>query len=433
MTTTTKHLGTLILMLLATIPLMASATVTGTPIEGIAAIVNEDIITRLELGDEMKDLKREFSQQGKSLPPDDVLRKQVLDRMILMRLQLQSAERGNIRVNDETLNSAVESIARQNRMDLLQFRAALESRGYDYSAYRERIRDEMIIGELQKREVNSRVNVTDQEVDDFLTNQNVQGSPNEEYRLEHILVTVPEAANAQQIQAAKKRAQAILDQIHSGADFAQVAIAKSEGQQALKGGDLGWRKLVEIPTLFADQVPTMKVGDTSGLIRSPSGFHIIHLAEKRHGKKKHIVEQTKARHILIKPTDTLSSDDARTRLEQLRQRIESGENFAAIAAANSDDRVSAANGGDLGWINPGDMVREFENEMNKLKSGEISKPFRSRFGWHIVQVEARRKHDNTKNFERNQARDILRNRKLEPAVENWLRRLRDESFVEVRL
>ena len=433
MTTTTKHLGTLILMLLATIPLMASATVTGTPIEGIAAIVNEDIITRLELGDEMKDLKREFSQQGKSLPPDDVLRKQVLDRMILMRLQLQSAERGNIRVNDETLNSAVESIARQNRMDLLQFRAALESRGYDYSAYRERIRDEMIIGELQKREVNSRVNVTDQEVDDFLTNQNVQGSPNEEYRLEHILVTVPEAANAQQIQAAKKRAQAILDQIHSGADFAQVAIAKSEGQQALKGGDLGWRKLVEIPTLFADQVPTMKVGDTSGLIRSPSGFHIIHLAEKRHGKKKHIVEQTKARHILIKATDTLSSDDARTRLEQLRQRIESGENFAAIAAANSDDRVSAANGGDLGWINPGDMVREFENEMNKLKSGEISKPFRSRFGWHIVQVEARRKHDNTKNFERNQARDILRNRKLEPAVENWLRRLRDESFVEVRL
>jgi len=430
-----KHLSRplLALFLLTMVPGLAGATITGAPIEGIVAIVNDDIITRLELSDEMKTLKRDSLQQGMNLPPDDVLRKQVLDRMILMRLQLQTAERGNIRVNDDALNSAIESIARQNKMDLLQFRQALEARGYDFAAYRERIRDEMIIGQLQKRQVDSRVIVTEQEVDDFLANQNVQGSPNEEYRLEHILVTVPEAANAQQIQTAKQRAQGILNEIKGGADFAQVAIAQSDGQQALQGGDLGWRKLVQIPTLFANLVPAMAVGDTSDLIRSPSGFHIIHLAEKRRGQKQHIVQQTKARHILIKPNGIVTAEEVRTRLEQLKQRIESGEDFAALAAANSEDRVSAADGGELGWINPGDMVREFEEQMNKLKPGEISKPFRSRFGWHIVQVEERRKHDNTKTFERNQARDILRSRKIEPAVENWLRRLRDESFVEVRL
>lgn len=419
-------------ILLFLLPTLASATIAGKSVEGIAAIVNDDIITQLELSKEIENLKRQFSQQGRPLPSDAVLRKQVLDRMVLMRLQLQMAARGNIRVNDDTLNSAIESIARQNKMDLMQFRAALESRGYDYAAYRENIRDEMIIGELQKREVNSRVHVTEQEVDDFLANQKVQGASNQEYHLEHILVTIPETANSQQIQAARKRAQAILDDLHKGTNFSQEAIAKSEGQQALKGGDLGWRKLVEIPTLFADIVPKMKVGDISGLIRSPSGFHIIHLVDKRTVHKKHIVEQTKARHILIKPTDTLSSDDARSRLQQLRQRIESGEDFAAIAAGNSDDRVSAANGGELGWINPGDMVPEFEQQMNKLKPGEISPVFRSRYGWHIVQVEARRKHDNTSNYERDQARAILRNRKLEPAVENWLRRLRDESFVEIK-
>jgi peptidyl-prolyl cis-trans isomerase SurA len=431
-----KSLNHSLLLLLALlpslIPAVAGATVSE-PIEGIVAIVNDDIITRLELADEINTIKRNSRQQNMSLPGDDVLRKQVLDRMILMRLQMQTAKRGNIRVSDDALNGAIESIARQNNMDLLQFRQALEQRGYDYASYRERIRKEMTISQLQKRQVDSRVIVTEQEVDDFLANQKVQGSANDEYRLEHILVTVPEAANAEQIQAAKQRAQGILEEIKGGEDFAQVAIAQSDGQQALQGGDLGWRKLVEIPTLFADVVPTMAVGDTSDLIRSPSGFHIIHLADKRHSQNQHIVEQTKARHILIKPNNIVTTSEVRTRLEQLRQRVENGENFAALAAANSEDRVSAANGGELGWISPGDMVPEFEAQMNKLKPGEISQPFRSRFGWHIVQVEARRKHDNTKSFQRNQAREILHKRKLEPAVENWLRRLRDEAFVEVRL
>ncbi|MGD8567246.1 MAG: peptidylprolyl isomerase [Gammaproteobacteria bacterium] len=399
----------------------------------IVAIVNDDVITQQELTFEMNAVKQQLRQNRTPVPSDDVLQKQVLDRLVLMRIQLQRADKRLIKVDDESLNLAIENIARQNGLGLPEFRQALESSGLSYSEYRERVRDEITISRLQQRQVQRKINVTDQEIDDFLANRDLQDRSNEEYELQHILFEVPEAANAERIQQAKQKAKEVLQKLKEGADFTQMAIANSDGQQALSGGDIGWRKLAEIPSLFADLVVNMKVGDLSGIIRSPSGFHIIKLTDKRSGEKQHIVQQTKVRHILIKPNDLLSDEEARKRLVQLKQRIESGESFTKIATAHSDDKGSAADGGNLGWVNPGTMVKEFEDAMNDLKPGEISDPVKTRFGWHLIEVEDRRKHDNTEQFLRERARDYLRQQKLGPALQTWLRQIKDESFVDVRL
>lgn len=399
----------------------------------IVAIVNDDVITQLELEFELNAVKQQLRQQQTPFPSDDVLKKQVLDRLVLMRIQLQMAEKRLLRVDDESLNNAIENIARQNSLDLVQFRRALESSGLSYSDYRDRVRKEMVISRLQQQQVQRKINVTDQEISDFLANRDLQDDSHEEYHILHMLFAVPEAANAERIQQAKQKAQEILDKLKQGGDFAQLAIANSDGQQALSGGDIGWRKLPEIPSLFTDIVKKMPVGGVSDIVRSPSGYHLIKLAEKRSKDAPHIVNQTKAHHILIKPTALLSSDEARKRLVQLKQRIEGGESFEQIATAHSDDKGSAADGGDLGWINPGSMVDEFEDAMNNLQPGQLSDPVKTRFGWHLIRVDDRRRHDNTDEYLRNQAREFIMQQKLGPALQSWLRQIRDESFVELRL
>jgi len=402
-------------------------------LERVVAIVNDDVITQLELDAELDVIKQQLRGQRTAMPPDAVLRKQVLDRVVLMRIQLQRANSRLIRIDDETLNRAVESIANQNRMSLNELRQALQSDGVDYSEYRERIRDEITVTRLQQREVHRLVEVTEQEVDDLLANRELQDKSNEEYHLQHILLVVPEAASSDKIQAVKQKAQAVLQKINEGSDFAEMAVTHSDGQQALSGGDLGWRKFAEIPTLFATALEGMKSGDTSDLIRSPSGFHIIKLSEVREKNSTLLVDQTQSRHILISPSDILTIEEAEARISKLKQRIDTGEDFAKLASTNSDDKTSAANGGDLGWVNPGMMVKEFEDAMNNLSIGAVSEPVRTQFGWHLIQVLERRKHDNTDEFQKNQAREIIRQRKIEPALQNWLRRIRDESFVELRL
>ena len=379
--------------MLWTSPMLLAAVEKSDAVDRIVAIVNDDVITSTELDAELNLIKQQLRQQQTQLPPDSVLKKQVLDRLVITRIQLQYAEKRLLKVDDESLNKAIENIANQNGLDLVGFRRALEANGLDYSEYRDRVRNEMIIARLQQREVQRRINVTDEEVEDFLANKDLQDNSNEEYRLQHILLVVPEAAAAERIQAAKQKAQQLLEQLRSGADFTQLAIAESDGQQALNGGDLGWRKLAEIPTLFSDLVRTMQVGEISDVIRSPSGFHIIKLAEKRSGNAQHIVSQTLARHILIQTNELVSSAEALDRIQKLKQRIDNGEDFAQIAAANSDDKASAAEGGSLGWVNPGVMVKEFEDAMNRLQPGEISDPVRTQFGWHIIEVEDRRQHD----------------------------------------
>jgi len=402
-------------------------------INSIVAIVNDDIITQQELESELNTIKTQISQQQSRIPPDDILKKQVLDRLILTNLQLHMAQQFLISVDDESLNQAIEGIAEKNGMDLGQFRRALEANGLDFGDYREHMRNEIVISRLQQRMVMRKINVTDQEINDFLANQELRDRSGEEYKLQHILFVVPEAASASKIQEVKAKAERVLAKLKSGGDFTQLAMANSDGQQALEGGDLGWRKLQEIPSIFADLITKMKIGDISEIIRSPSGFHIIKLAEKRENAPQHVVEQTLVRHILIRTDNLVSSDEALAKIKNLKIRIDAGEDFAKIATTHSEDKGSAGDGGSLGWVSPGTMVKEFEETMDNLKPGEVSNPVKTRYGWHLVKVEDRRKYNNTEEYLKNRARDSIQRQKLGPALDNWLRQIRDEAFVEVRL
>ena len=408
------------------------ATARSTIVDRVVAIVNEDVITQTELDHEIKTIMQQLRDRNTRMPPRDVLRRQVLDREILKQIQLQLARSTGILIDDTALNNTLESIAAQNKLTLRKLRSQLESEGFNFARYRESIREQMIIAQLMRREVLSRVTITDNEIDNFIATQVIQGTTNDEYRISHILISVPEASGPETIESAKARADTLLKEVRGGSDFAQTAISNSDGPNNLEGGDLGWRKAGQLPTLFAAEVVRMRKGDIAGLIRSPSGFHIIKLIDKRHGEK-HIVNQTKARHILIKPNEINTEMDVITRLRQLKDRIESGENFSELARSHSDDRGSAIRGGDLGWINPGDMVPQFEQVINGLTKNKVSEPFQTRFGWHIAQVTGKRKQDNSEEFSRNQAREFLRQRKADEMQEAWWRQLREEAYVELRL
>lgn len=427
-------------ILLCCLPLLSTAqaqTHTANPvikeIDHIVAVANDDVITYTELGKRTHLVKQQLQQRRAKLPPDDILRKQILDQLIMERLQLQLAQQVGIRVDDETINKVINNIARENKFSLEQFRDVLAREGYDFADFRQNIKKDITISQLRKRRVENRVTVTEQEVDNYLINMASRRGSNDEFRLGHILIAIPEAASPDQIAAAKDRAEKVLAQLRLGADFAETAIAVSNDQKALEGGDLGWRKAGQLPTLFSDSVISMQVGQLSDLIRSPSGFHIIKLLDRRTKTQRHTVQQTLARHILIRPNEVTSNAEAKQRITRLHERIQGGADFAQLARASSDDTASAVEGGSLGWVNPGVMVPEFEEQMNKLQPGQFSQPFESQFGWHIVQVMARRQHDNTQQYERAQARQQIGKRKSEVAVENWLRELRSEAYVEYRL
>jgi peptidyl-prolyl cis-trans isomerase SurA len=402
-------------------------------IEVIVAVVNEDVITKTELDRRMRLIKQQLQKKGTPLPPDNILRKQLIDQMVMEKLQMQQAEKLGIRIDDETINKVVSNIASENKMTLEQFSAVLAREGYEFSDFRNNIKQEMILSQLHKQRVASRVKVTEREIDNYLATMATRKSKNTEYHLAQILIALPEAASPEQIQAAREKAEAILARLRNGADFAQTAIEVSNGQHALEGGDLGWLKAGQLPTIYSNLITEMKPGEISNVVRSSSGFHIVKLLKTRGDANKHVVHQTQARHILIKPTEILSSNDARAKISALRQRIIDGANFAIIAETNSDDPGSAAEGGNLGWVNPGTMVPVFEAQMDKLAPGEISQPFKTRFGWHIVQVMSRRDYDDTGELKRKQARQEIGQRKTNDALENWLRELRSEAYVEYRL
>ena len=402
-------------------------------INRIIALVNDKVITQTQLEKEILVIKTQLRAQRTPMPADELLAKQVLDKLILQSIQLQLADQRHIRVSDEALNSEINRIAGANGMDISALRQALERDGISFPEYRERLRKEIIIFQLQQRLVMAKVTITEQEIENFISNQSLQGGDNGEFRLGHILIIIPEAATANEIQMAKSETLDVLDELNNGKEFAVVAIARSGGQQALQGGDLGWRKLTELPTLFADVVANMKVGDTSEPIRSPSGFHIIKLLETRSDEKQHFVNQSKGRHILIKPSNVMTPEQAKETIVDLKMQINAGADFAEIAKEFSDDKGSAVDGGDLGWVNPGVMVPEFENAMNALEPGEMSEPIRTQFGWHLIELLDRRQLNNTEEFKRNQVQKTLKQQKVQPALENWLRRLRDEAFVEMRV
>lgn len=420
----------LFILLLPTSQLIAKPAVT--PLDKIIVIVDENIITQIELDDRIKLISQRIKQQGSRLPPADTLRKQVLERLIVEKLQLDMANKTGIRINEEMVNNVVANIARENRLTMEQFREVLQRDGFKFSDFRENIRREVTISRLRKMRVENKVNISEQEIDNYINQTLKDQSAGDEYHLGHILIATPEAATPTQIEEAKVKAEQVFAELEKGDDFSQKAIAVSNDELALKGGDLGWRKTAQLPTLFTSVAAKMNKNEIKGPLRSASGFHIIKLLEKRSDTKKNMINQTMARHILISPTQVLSKNDARRRLEEISQRIKSGADFASLARASSDDKAAAAEGGSLGWVSPGSMVPAFEEEMDKLKPGEISEPFLTQFGWHIVQVMSRRKHDNTEEFQRAQAIKLIRKRKTEEAVQDWLRRLRAEAYVDYR-
>ncbi len=401
-------------------------------LDRIVAIINDDVIMRSELAVKIQSVSAQMQEQNIPLPPQSILERQVLDRLILTKLQIQMAQNTGIRVDDETLNRTISNIAAGNEMSLNEFREILESDGYGYETFRKDIRDEILISRLQQRQVDNRIIVTDREIDNFLSNQEHQGETDIEFHIAHILVAIPEGGSNRQIAKARETADQVLSELQAGAEFSSMAATYSDGQQALDGGDLGWRKAGQVPTLFADFISDMEIGGLSDIIKSPSGYHIVKLLDKRSSEQV-VVTQTNARHILIRPDELTTADDALRRLQQLRMRIDGGDDFAELAKAHSADTMSAAEGGDLGWVNPGDLVPEFESAMNSLEPGVTSLPFRTQFGFHIVQVLDRREHDSTEDIKRARAREVIRRRKLDEARTDWLRQMRDEAYVEYRL
>lgn len=402
------------------------------PVDGIVAVVNDDVIVQSELENRLRTIRARLREARTPAPATDVLERQILERLILDRLQLQLAERLGVRVDDENLNQALRAMAKRNGLSLAQFRDVLDEDGFDFTIFREEIRQQMLIAQVQQRQVEARIRVSDREIDNHLATQANQGGAETAYQLSHILIALPEAASADQTAAARQRANEVLNAIQQGASFASAAVASSDGQQALQGGDLGWRREPEIPTLFAGVVPQMAIGDIRGPIQSPSGFHLIQLRDKR-GETRHIVQQSRARHILIQTKDGTNDAEAKERLAQLRERIEGGDSFTDLARAHSEDPASAAKGGELGWVNSADMVPEFREVMDALEPGQMSQPFRTQFGWHIVQVQERRAHDDTEELRRLNAKEEIRKRKSEEELQSWLRQLRDEAYVELRL
>ncbi len=407
-----------------------------TPLNRIVAVVNGQVLTQNELKNELLAVRQQLRQQGITPPSDEVLNKQVLERLITTQVQLQNAEQIGIVVDDETLNSTISNIAAQNNLTLAEFREVLQRDGFKFTVFREDIRKEITNRRLRQRQVESRITVTTQEIDDYIATQKAQGNVSSDYHLGHILVSLPEGATPEQIKAARTKAMDILEELQNGADFKQTAIALSDGRQALQGGDIGWRKTGELPTLFADVVVQMKVGDISEPIRSASGFHLITLFDFRDAER-HIVEQVHARHILIKTkpedVDADRTFDPEAKLNELRVRIEAGEDFAQLAKEFSDDAGSAQKGGDLDWVGPGVMVKPFEAVIFSLKNGELSAPFESQFGWHLAQVLDRREFDDTEAHNNAKVRDLIYQRKSEEEYLSWLRKLRDEAYVEYRL
>ena len=404
-----------------------------TEVNRIVAVVEDGVILESELNRQMANIKAKLRASGTQLPPESVIRQQVLERMIINKLQLLQAERAGMHVDESTLRRSMAQLARQNNMSPEQFRNAIKAEGMDYSEFLNEMRDEIIMNQLRNSLITSQIQVSDREVEHFIVTQGKQGvDKNIRYRVGHILIATPEAASPSQIQTSRKRAESVLAKLEDGADFGEVAVSSSDGTQGLSGGDLGWRRLAEIPSMFVEFVPSMKKGDLAGPIQSASGFHIIKLVDLE-GAGKHVVVQTKVQHILLKTGDLFSDEDAKKKLSALKRRIEDGDDFATIARAHSDDKASALKGGELGWVSPGVLVPSFEEAMASLSPGEMSNPVQTQFGWHLIKVLDRAERDNTDEYRKEQAREEIRKQKIEEETELWLRRLRNEAFVEIRL
>jgi peptidyl-prolyl cis-trans isomerase SurA len=401
-------------------------------IDRIVAVVNDDVITRLDLDERLRFAYLQLKQQGTPPPPQEALEKQILDRLIGDRVQLQLAKETGLRVDDGELDKAIQRIGQDNKLTVPQLRDTLEKDGVPFARFREDIRNEIVLARLREREVDNRISVAESEIDGFLSAQQVQAGRSDEYNISHILVTVPENASPEQIQARRNRAEQAVDQIQKGADFRQVAATVSEAPDALQGGAMGWRDATRLPSLFVDALKNMPVGGLSPILRSSNGFHVLKLIDRRGSTSPVIVRQTHARHILIKTSELVPEAEARRRLLVLKERLDNKADFAELARLQSED-TSSNKGGDLGWLSPGDTVPEFERAMDALAPGQISGPVQTPFGWHLIQVLERRNADMSQEHQRMEARKALRARKSDESYQEWLRQLRDRAYIDYRL
>ena len=410
---------------------LAAAAAHAEPLDRIVAVVNEGVVLQSELDRALDMTRKQLADRKIALPPDDVLRTQMLERLVLTRVQTQRAEEAGIRVDDRELNEVLNNLAAQNKMTIAEFAVSVRKQGLDYLGLRETVRDEITIQRLRAREIEHRVLVTEQDIALFLANQ--ARLDKSEYRVSHILVAVPDGAPGEERAKAKKKAEALYERIKKGEDFAQIAITNSDGQQALQGGDLDWRPGASLPELFANAVQTLRKGEVAPLLENASGFHILKLTDVRGGQERKTITETHAQHVLLMPTALRTEEQTKQEIRQVHDRIVKGEDMGEIAKKISDDTGSKVGGGDLGWQPAGVFAPEFEKAIDALKPGQVSAPFRSPFGWHVAKVLERRTRDATDETRRARARAAIQNRKAAEEYDMWLRRLRAEAYVEIRL
>lgn len=401
-------------------------------LDRIVAIVDQTVVTEQELESRIRTVTAQFKKQGTELPAENILRKQILERLISDTLQLQYAAQTGLKVDDNQLDKTIERIAAQNQMSLTEFGEALAKDGISMTKFRSDIRNEITIARLREREVDSRVNVSESEIDNFLTTQASSNESQDEFEISHILIRTPEEGSTEDVQKAKAKVDDAIKALQAGTSFAKVSASFSDAPNALEGGSLGWKSSTQMPALFLDALKTMQVGDISQPLRSPNGFHLLKLTSKRGGNSPLVIEQTHTRHILVKLSEVTSEKEGKQKMDMIKERLDNGVKFEELARQYSEDGT-ASNGGDLGWVNPGDTVPQFEKAMNELKDGQISAPVRSPFGWHVIQVLERRKQDMSKEAARLKARQEIRTRKADEAYQDWVRELRDRAYVELRL
>lgn len=402
-------------------------------LDRVVAVVDDDVVMASELHQRMNTITAQIAAQNVQAPPVNVLRRQVLEQLIVERLQLQMGSRAGVTIPDEELDQAIARVQQNMGASPEEFQRKLEADGISNNTFRQQIRQELIIRRVEQGSVGRRIQITDQDINNFLRSKEGEFWKSPQYQLGHILIAVGSSASAEEVAAARTTAESVYEKSTGGEDFRALAISKSSGQNALQGGDLGWRKTVELPTLFADSLEDLNVGDTTKPFRSDAGFHLLKIHEQR-GATEQVVEQTKVRHILVKTSEIRDDDAAYKLLMDLRGQVESGDlKFEDAAKDNSEDIGSMLQGGDLGWSNPGQFVPEFTQAMDNTPVGDMSMPFRSQFGWHLLQVEARRQQDMTSQYIRNQAANLLRNRRYEEELQNWRQEIRDQAYVEIKL
>ena len=404
----------------------------GELLDRVVAVVNDGVVLQSELDDQLTAIKERLRGQAQQMPPDAVLRQQLIERLVVQEIEMQHADRAGLKVSDETLNNAMTEVAQRNGITLQQLPQALNAQGIDYAGYRDSMRRELTLRLVQQRDVVQRISVTAREIDQYLDRQAHHPSANGEYNVSHILIAVPQEATTAQLEAAQKKADDVYQRAKGGEDFAKLAIANSNSQTALDGGELGWRKGTELPTVLADTVLALKPGEIGAPIRAATGFHIVRLNDMRNVQKHDVVEQVHARHILMRTNELQDDATVKQKLDNIRKRIIGGEDFAAVAQVSSQDVGSAADGGDLDWATADSYAPEFAKTVDGLKVDEISEPFHTQFGWHIVQLLGRRKYDDTKDLQRKEAADQIRASKVDEETELWLRRLRDDAYVDLK-